>query len=192
MVISKDLDVPGQSKYDPAYDEAIVDYFQNAPREKDWCKRKQIRTNAKTGTVTEDSEFQRVPCDLPAFVTFADQIGVDEHSLRNWAHTHPSFSVAYARAKEYQKWFLIQNGLSGIYQPQSLVFIATNLTDLTNTREVKSTSITLDLADIARMDVGQLQQIRQLLEARLDALRSEPTKPPQLIESTTIDVKAAP
>jgi hypothetical protein len=55
---------------------------------------------------------------------------------------------AYNKAKEYQKFFLIENALAGLYNPTAFIFTAKNITDMRDQQEVKhSGGITIDFTN---------------------------------------------
>jgi len=74
---------------------------------------------------------------LPTFHRFAEKINVDMSSLTAWRKIHPEFSSAYKRAKRLQKYFLIENGLNGCYNPHFTMFVAKNITDMRDVTDHK-------------------------------------------------------
>lgn len=123
------------TKYDPKYCEKIIEYFDQEPH-----KDVDIPHMGKTGEF-KWMDFKRVSNPLPTFLGFAKKIGVNGDTLVEWAkeenkEKYPGFSAAYLHAKELQKWFLIENGLNGLYNPAFTIFVATNITDMKN-KEVK-------------------------------------------------------
>jgi hypothetical protein len=115
------------TKYDPKYCEEIVNYFDK-PRSKIIKRTKSF----KDGRVFEE-EYE-VANPLPLFGMFAHKIGVNKDTIVEWAKVHPDFSVAYTRAKDIQKAFLIENGLKGLYDSKFAIFVAKNVTDMRDTQ----------------------------------------------------------
>ncbi len=118
------------SKYDPKYCEEIIAYFDIEPNyEKE--------LNHVTAKGSEWTDYKKWANSLPTFLGFAKQIGVNGDTLVEWAKVHKDFSAAYNRAKDLQKWFLIENGLNGLYNPQFAIFVAKNITDMKDKSEVE-------------------------------------------------------
>lgn len=133
-------------KYDPKYADMLIKYFDKPPNYE-----KEL-THYKGDQVTW-VDYKKVANELPTLLGFAKHIGVDTDTLHRWAHARykteyaadnpkapkpelwgqlkrPKFYGAYMRAKELQKWFLIENGLNGLYNPQFAIFVAKNVTDM--------------------------------------------------------------
>lgn len=137
------------SKYDPKYCEEIIKYFDIEPN----YEKELNHTTAKGSTWTDYKKWANT---LPTFLGFAKKINVNGDTLVEWASArypedyedetlrgelkHPDFSAAYMRAKELQKWFLIENGLNGLYNPQFAIFVAKNITDMKDKTETDLTS----------------------------------------------------
>ena len=124
------------TKYKSEYCQAIIKFFSHKP----YISKKVITTGKND---YKKESFQLVPNAFPRFDRFADSIGVNGDTLVEWTKAvypdshpkagqlkYPEFSAAYTRAKELQKWFLIENGLTGLYNPRFAIFAATNITDM--------------------------------------------------------------
>lgn len=133
------------TKYDPSICEQMLEFFSGDHNHKEVIMEKVTPT--KYGEATE-KRYQIVPNDLPFFEAFARKIGVSYQTLRNWATEkegdekdaplkHPEFFDAYNLCKQIQKEFLIHNGLAGAYPPASFIFVAKNITDMTDSQELK-------------------------------------------------------
>jgi hypothetical protein len=127
------------TKYDPKYCEEIVEYFDQSPH-----KDVDIPHMGATGEF-KWMDYKRMSNQLPTFLGFAKKIGVNGDTLVEWAkeenkEKYPGFSAAYIRAKELQKWFIIENGLNGLYNPQFAIFVAKNITDMRDKTETDITS----------------------------------------------------
>lgn len=81
---------------------------------------------------------KRTANTMPTFHDFARTIGVNEDTVVEWATAkdvqgqlkHADFSAAYREAKTLQKWFLIENGLNGVYNSRFAEFTAMNISDM--------------------------------------------------------------
>jgi hypothetical protein len=117
------------TSYKKEYCQQIIDYFTNAPLYEEVT----IPHYSKGELVYED--VKRFPPKLPTLVQFAKFIGVSYPTVYNWqclghASFHEEFLDAYYRAKHMQKDFLIQAGLSGVFNPGFATFVAINITDM--------------------------------------------------------------
>lgn len=119
------------SKYKPKYCKAIEEFFDVEP----WQEVEVTHTNKKGD---EWTSYERRPNSMPKFHDFAKSIRVNEDTVVEWANkkdesgnqVYPEFSASYKRAKELQKWFLIENGLNGLYNATFAIFTAKNVTDM--------------------------------------------------------------
>lgn len=92
----------------------------------------------KDGTLKKKSHKKKlIPNELPTLLTFARMINVSYGSVWRWAHApadsgyfKKEFSEAYKQAKESQKQFLMNNGLSGASPSPAYIFTAKNVTDM--------------------------------------------------------------
>lgn len=111
------------SKYDPTYCDKIIEYFTVDPN-------REVQVPHYKGGEVSWVDTKIVANSLPKFHEFAKSIGVTHKTLHNWCDEHVEFLQAYTHAKELQKFFLIENGLNGCYNPTAYVFTAKNLTDM--------------------------------------------------------------
>lgn len=112
------------SKYKSRYCEDLIAFFDVEPYED-----REIEHYDKDGNV-KWTDFKRVANRLPTLRDFAKKIGVHIDSLYEWQKRHKEFSEAVTRAEEIRKWFLIENGLNGCYNPAFGIFVAKNITDM--------------------------------------------------------------
>lgn len=132
------------TKYDKKFIAKLIDYFSGEKYERVVMEMETRHT--KQGK-TEKVKYRYVAKDLPHLEAFARSIGVNYSTLYNWAHEkdkngvikRPEFLEAYNTAKELQKEFLIENGLKGHYPPASFIFVAKNITDMRDTKDIKVT-----------------------------------------------------
>ncbi len=140
------------SAYKPEYAQAIIDYFANAPLYEE------VRIpHYKNGELAWE-DIKRFPPRLPTLVQFAKSIGVCYPTVYNWqclghASFHEEFLDAYYRAKKMQKDFLIQCGLSGIYNASFAQFTAINITDMQN-KSATELNATSPLVQVTENNVG--------------------------------------
>lgn len=121
------VDIP----YKAIYCDQIIDYFSITPL-------KEVEVNHyKNGKVAwTDTKLRANP--LPTFSGFAQSIGLKvTNTLDLWTLSHTDFAVSYNRARELQVNFLIENGLNGTYAQLAFKFVATNLTEMTDTKRVE-------------------------------------------------------
>lgn len=126
------------TKFRPEYCEMIIKYFSKKP-----TRRVTIPHYNPDGSI-KWKDFKIIPRDFPTFEGFAEKIGVDDDTLMRWANPekkekYPGFCGAYARAKNMQKKFLMVNGLAGHYNSQFAIFVAKNVTDMRDTKQVDAT-----------------------------------------------------
>ena len=95
------------SKYKPEYATARFKEYITA------CEKK----NEPNLVPTQSSFIVIQDARMPTFDDYAEYLGVTTPTLKNWALVYPEFAVALDRLKRFQKTFLINNGLSGRYNP---------------------------------------------------------------------------
>jgi hypothetical protein len=147
----------GKMKHDPEiYADQLIQYFDTPPN-----KEVMVVTTGRNDYSKEEPKLFANP--LPSLMKFAKSIGVETHSLERWATKRykdkdpkidpklwgklrfPKFATAYTRAKELQKFFIIENGLNGLYNPQFAIFVAKNITDMKDKTETDLTTNGKDL-----------------------------------------------
>lgn len=128
------------TKYKHKYCNQLVKFFDSEPYED-----VEIPHYSKTGKKRVVwTDIKRMPNKLPTLRDFAKHIGVGISSIYRWldekdSSFHPKFRDAFICAQEIRKWFLIQNGLQGLYNPLFAKFTAINVTDM---KDVSSREIT--------------------------------------------------
>ena len=122
---------PGQpTKYRPEYCQQLIDYFSIEPLEI-------IREQEITGTEGGKYVSRRLPQRFPWFEGFARKIGVHRNTLKNWCAEHPEFAEAYETAKDLQREFLVDIGLSGAAPPSFAIFTMKNVCGWRDERDLK-------------------------------------------------------
>lgn len=124
------------TKYDPKFCKMLIDHFSVPTTQK-----LEMKHFDKDGNYRW-SDYKVIPNPFPTFLSFAMKIKVDDDTLENWAKEenkkkYPGFFGAYARAKVLQKHFLIENGLTGLYNGQFAIFVAKNVTDMKDKQETE-------------------------------------------------------
>lgn len=118
------------TKYDSKYCDEIIEFFGAEPSEE-----REVTITMKNGSTITKTEM--VANRLPFFSAFARKIKVNTDTMNEWCSVYPEFSEAYKSAKELQKEFLIENGISGLYNPAFAIFTAKNITDMRDQQEIK-------------------------------------------------------
>lgn len=130
------------TKWTPELNDEIVDFFGTEERSEDRLASRITKPNGETL-----DKFERFPKPLPFIHRFELDHGLAVGLLSRWAaeqealvadgkpETKPGFLQAYKLAKEMQKEFLVQNGLSGLYNATAFIFTAKNITDMRDRTE---------------------------------------------------------
>ena len=122
---------PGQpTKYKPEYCQQLIDYFSIEPLEV-------IREQEIIGTEGGKYVSRRLPQRFPWFEGFARKIGVHRNTLKNWCNEHPEFAEAYEIAKDLQREFLVDIGLSGATSASFAIFTMKNRRAWRDERDLK-------------------------------------------------------
>jgi hypothetical protein len=117
--------------YKPEFCEAIIEWFDIEPN-------REIEINHQKAGETVWIDTKIVANKLPKFHEFAKSISVTSQTLLNWCDSHTEFFESYTRAKELQKYFLIENGLNGCYNPAFAIFVSKNITDMKDKQELEA------------------------------------------------------
>lgn len=123
---SKVLGAP--TKYDKKYCEEIIEYFSGDP-----YREVIVETPTRDGIVMTKEDKAN---DLPTYAGFAAKIDVDRDTLREWCKNHDIFSVAYKKCKAKQEYFLMINGLKGLYHGSFAIFTAKNVINWTDKQDL--------------------------------------------------------
>lgn len=122
------------TKYKPEYCQTLIEFFDVEPYED-----KPLEHYGKDGEV-KWTDYKRMANKLPTLRNFAKEIGVSFDTVYEWVKQHKKFSDAFTQAKDLQKWFLIENGLNGCYNPMFAIFTAKNITDMRDLSNVDHTT----------------------------------------------------
>lgn len=141
------------TKFLPEYTDKLIKFFDIEPYKKEVLEHS--KEFFESGKLRKEGEKTAlIPNKLPTLYRFARKIGVDFTTVWRWAEkgetmqkdgewtkdTAPDFIKfcnAYKEAKEMQKEFLINIGLSGASNAPFTIFTAKNVTDMRDQSEVK-------------------------------------------------------
>ena len=122
------------TKYRPEYCEEAIRFFDSKPYE-------EVEVITKVG-LKETKTTKKVAKLLPTLVEFSRKIGINYCTLTRWCDPkHGSYREEFCNTitracKPLQKNFLIQAGLLGFYNPQAFKFVAVNITDMVDKKDV--------------------------------------------------------
>lgn len=135
------------SKYKPEFIPQMIDFFSIEPSRME---------EGHMGAMVER------PNRLPTFERFASNIDVTVDTLLNWNKSFPEFLGAYKKCKQMQKDFMVQNGMSGLFNAAFTKFVAINITDMVDKSEVdqnvnvvKLPEVTLDDGKPLKLNIGE-------------------------------------
>ena len=122
-----------KSYYHKSYCQKIIDFFDVEPYEDREIPHYKGKGDDKVLVWTD---FKRMANRLPTLRNFAKSIGVGTRTVYHWLEKHEEFRHAFTHAQELRKWFLIENGLNGCYNPLFAKFTAINITDMVDSKDV--------------------------------------------------------
>lgn len=99
---------------------------------------KEINTIDKDGN--EKTSYREVANQLPTFERFAVITGVCRDTLDQWRKDYEEFSDTYKKCKDLQKDMLNDLAMRGFYNPTYTMFVAKNITDMTD-KQIVDTNI---------------------------------------------------
>jgi hypothetical protein len=100
------------SKYDPKYDREIIAHFESYI---DAIKNK------------DATELRKKVLDFPMFSDFAAKIGISDEDLELWKKKYPSFLLAYSRALQLYRKYIVMTGSSAVSNPIFTMFVSKNV-----------------------------------------------------------------
>jgi len=127
--------IGAQTKYTPKLCDKLIDFFDADP-----YYEKEIPHFNKNGGLAWTG-YQLVANRLPTLRNFAKKYNIGRSTIYDWVNPeHASyqkdFSDTLEKAKIIRKWFLIENGLNGLYNSGFAIFTAKNVTDMTDKKEL--------------------------------------------------------
>lgn len=118
------------TKYKPEYCQQLIDYFSIDPTK--------ITEDETVSSADGDKLIaRRMPQRMPWLEGFARKIGVHRNTLRDWCDLHPEFAEAYETAKDLQREFLVDIGLSGATSSSFAIFTMKNVCGWRDERDLK-------------------------------------------------------
>ena len=118
------------SKYKKEYCKQIIDFF-NIPHTSEKYEVTTDKNGEKVKTVEK-------PNPLPTFEKFAVKIGVTSNVLKLWCERHSEFNEVCNQCRELQKDMLNDLAMRGFYNPTYTIFVAKNITDMTDKPDIQS------------------------------------------------------
>ena len=128
------------TKYKPEFCQQLIDFFDVEPYEDVKIPHYKGKGDKRELVWTD---LKRMANRLPTLRNFAKHINVSVRVIYNWVDSkqdvfHEEFLHAFTCAKEIRKWFLIENGLNGLYNPLFAKFVAINITDMEEKADITS------------------------------------------------------
>jgi hypothetical protein len=124
-------DFSKQLKYDPAFCDQLVDYFESCSVTTVGERITQVLEPDEPGGRKAKGSLKRevraICGQLPTFQRFARMIGCASSLLFYWERRHPEWREACERARDVQRNWIFQAGLSDTVEPAALIFVATNV-----------------------------------------------------------------
>lgn len=135
------------TKYKPEFCQQLIDFFDTEP-----FTTIDIIHYQKDGKTKSWVDKKRVPNKLPTLIDFAKFISVAVRTVYGWIDKESTsyqkeFLQTLEVAREIRKWFIVQNGLCGLWNPLFAKFVSINVTDMRDKKEVELP----DLANFASM-----------------------------------------
>lgn len=168
------------TKYKPEYAKMLIDFMNREVV-------KEIKTvtsgSGKGGSEWSREEVRYEALDFPTIELFANEIGVHDATLWDWAsekypadHTpkklagtyrHPDFHDAYTRAKRIQRGLVVKYGMIGKLNPGFAQFFAINNLDMVSakTQNTNEDTLTHRFED---MDDDELDRRVRAIKGRKD------------------------
>ena len=113
------------TKYKKEYCQKMFDFFN--------IRHTVFEEVTKIGKDGEEKTLQIEKANiLPTFEKFAVNIDVHYDTLQEWRKEHEEFSEAYKKCKNLQKDMLNDLAMRGFYNPVYTIFVAKNITDMTD------------------------------------------------------------
>ncbi len=145
------------TSYREEYCELMVDFFSEDP----YREVETTHHDKKGGSWTTSEDKAN---DMPMFSKFALKIGVCHDTLCEWRKVHRDFSEAYKKCKGLQEYFLMINGLKGLYVPSFSIFTAKNICLWRDRQEIEhSGEVKHSRDDLSKMSDKELvEQIKKI------------------------------
>lgn len=125
------------SSYNPEYCDQIIKFFSREPFT---VLLVDDGGGNKVPALDRKGQPILIPCTFPTKEGFARSIGVCRDTIHEWSRVYSDFSDAIKKAETIQKDILIQNGLLGAYEKTFAIFVAKNVTDMSDKQDINHTS----------------------------------------------------
>ena len=162
------------SRYRESYPEELLKYFleratieRHVVAESSSIEYSAVDAAGKP-VVTKGSKKQEVRlicAEMPTFERFMTSIGVSRVTAWKWRKKYPEWSDAWDRCQEIQKDFLIQGMVSGRIPSLAGIFVAKNVTDMTDERVMTTVQSEREKPLLADRTPAQLEALRIALVA---------------------------
>ena len=114
---------------------------------------------------SQRQEVRTICAEMPTFERFGLSLGVTYSTLRAWAGKYPEMGEAWEMCKMVQKDFLLQGLTSGRIPPQAGIFVAKNVTDMTDeTVTVTKAEMPVERPKWADKTPAQLDRLKRALQ----------------------------
>jgi hypothetical protein len=165
-------------KYRPEFCDMLLDLFESAPLAQQGERITQVlEANGEAGRKGKGSlkrEVRAICAQMPSFEKFARMVGCSTPLLRYWEQRYAEWREACERARDVQRDWLYQTGLSDRVQPAAWEFVATNVTRF-QLRRQPTVELTIperiepdpELAKIPAQDLERARRLAQAIEAGL-------------------------
>lgn len=115
------------TEYRPEYCDALLAWF-DGPRTERVIKKRRVIPQ-KAGPPAEEVEYETLGLALPTLEGFASSIGYTSKCLRGWAKNFADFGVAFARARELQKDWLVELATRNLISAGTYSYTMSNISD---------------------------------------------------------------
>jgi hypothetical protein len=157
----------------------LLDLFESAPLTQSG-ERITLEADGETGRKGKASlkhEVRAICAEMPSFEKFARTIGCSTPLLRYWERRYPEWHEACERARDIQRNWLYQTGLSDHVQPAAFEFVATNVTRF-QLRRQPTVELTIPESiepdpELAKIPAEDLERAKGLANAISAGLTSE-------------------
>ena len=157
-----------KTEYHDGIPEQMVEYFTQAPQTVTGPVLVVMEESSVRGR-TQRQEVRTICAEMPTFERFGLLLGVTYSTLRAWSGKYPEFAEAWEMCKMCQKDFLLQGLTSGRIPPQAGIFVAKNVTDMTDeTVQVTKTELPVDRPKWADKTPAQLDRLKRALQEAAD------------------------
>ena len=127
QIVKKVKAIGRPTKYNPKYCVELIEFFSKDP----------LAINDDSISEKGGWRKERLPSRIPWFEAFARKIGVHVDTLHEWRKVYPEFSEAYNTAKDLQREFLVDLGMSGKAPSSFAIFTMKNVCGWRDEKDLK-------------------------------------------------------